>query len=257
MSPPRSPGPSAVGILAVRAQFQGVLLLQKVARRRAAYVNADPRVERRAERVVAGQRLEVGVAAGQRPVLRVERNGPLEMGDSLRQFAPLRVCDGNHVERVVVVRVLVAHQPQMGEGLVVAAAVDGQRRGVEPLVDGLRSRILRRRLPGADVQVEADAFVQFLLFRVEPQDRLEQRRGAPIVVFLDRSQPTFVQGDRLDVGGAPLGRGRGRGGGSSVRLLATTGCRLAFWLRLRPLLRHQAPACRERERVFARNARVR
>ena len=60
------------------------------------------------------------------------------MGDGFGVFAALGVRDGEHVERVVVVGILVAHQAQVRDRLVVVAAVDGERRRVQPLVDGLR-----------------------------------------------------------------------------------------------------------------------
>ena len=68
--------------------------------------------------------------------------------------------------RVVVVGVFVANQAQMRDRLVVLAAVDRERRGVEPLVDGLRRGFARRRLALADVQVQPDALVQFLLLGI-------------------------------------------------------------------------------------------
>ena len=95
-------------------------------------------VERRAERFVVAQRLEVGIVARERTILRVERDGAFEMRDRFGVLVPLGVGDGEHVERVVVVGILVAHEAQVRERLVVRAAVDRERRRVEPLVDGLR-----------------------------------------------------------------------------------------------------------------------
>ena len=40
-----------------------------------------------------------------------------------------------------------------------------------------------------DVEVEADALVQFLLFRIEAQDRFEQRDGTAVVVTLQGLEP--------------------------------------------------------------------
>jgi hypothetical protein len=92
-------------------------------------------------------------------------------------LAALRVGDRQHVEGVVVVGIFVTDQPQVGNGFVVASAVDGQRGCVEPLVDGLRRGFTGFDQPLADVQVQPYALVQLLLLRVEPQDRLEQRNG--------------------------------------------------------------------------------
>ena len=84
------------------------------------------------------------------------------MGDRFGRFTTLGVRDGEHVERVIVVRILVADQPQVEERLVVVAAVDRERRRIEALVDRLRRGLPRQHLTLADVQVEADALVQLL-----------------------------------------------------------------------------------------------
>ena len=103
----------------------------------------------------------------------IERDGALEMRDRLGVLVPLSVRDGEHVDGVVVVRVFVAHEAKMGNRLVVLPAIDGERRRVQALVDGLRIRHSRGRLPLTDIQVEPNPFVQFLLFRILPQHRFQ------------------------------------------------------------------------------------
>ena len=49
------------------------------------------------------KRVEVGIAPGQRTVLRVERDGPLEVRNRGRDFSALRMCNREHVQRVIVV----------------------------------------------------------------------------------------------------------------------------------------------------------
>ncbi len=122
------------------------------------------------------------------------------MGDGFGGLATLRVGHGQHVERVVVVGVLIAHQPQMGDGFVVPAAVDRQRGGVQPFINGLGSLLSGTRLPLADVQVQANAFVELLLVGVLSEDRLEQVSRLTVIVSLQSFQSPFVEGDSIDVG---------------------------------------------------------
>ena len=60
------------------------------------------------------------------------------MGNRLGELATLGVRNGEHVEGVIVVGVLVADQAQVRDGLVVASAVERQGRSVEALLDGVR-----------------------------------------------------------------------------------------------------------------------
>src|SRR5204862_6504618 len=94
--------------------------------------------ERRPERVVVVQRLEIGISAGQRAVFRIQRDGPLQIGEGLRGFVALRVSDGEHIERMIVLRILVAYEPQVGDGLIVPPAVDGDGRRIEASLTALR-----------------------------------------------------------------------------------------------------------------------
>ena len=84
------------------------------------------------------QRLEVGIGARQRAILRIQRDGPLQMGEGLRGLLALRVSDGEHIECMVVIRILVAYEPQVRDSLVVLPAVDGDGRRIEPFFNGLR-----------------------------------------------------------------------------------------------------------------------
>ena len=70
-------------------------------------------LERRRGTLVVAQRLEVGVASGERAVLGVQRDRALEVRDRFGVLAALGVGDRQHVERVVVVGILVADQPQV------------------------------------------------------------------------------------------------------------------------------------------------
>src|SRR4029077_8889894 len=102
----------------------------------------------------------------------VEGDGTLEMGDRLRMLVALRMGDRQHVDRVVVVGILVANQTQMRDRLIVLAAVDGEGRRIEALVDRLRRGFALGRLALADIEVESNALVQFLFLGVYAKDRL-------------------------------------------------------------------------------------
>ena len=118
--------------------------------------------------------------------------------------------DGEHIERVVVVGIFVANEAEMRDGLIVLPAVDGERRGVEPLVDCLWRRFAGRGLPLADVQVQADAFEELLLIRKLTQHRLEQPGRLVVRMALQRLEPPFINRDRFEVCRSPLRRRRGR-----------------------------------------------
>ena len=62
------------------------------------------------------------------------------MRDRFGMFAALGVCNGEHVERMVVVRIFVTDEPEVGNGLVVAPAVEGEGGRIEPFLDALRNR---------------------------------------------------------------------------------------------------------------------
>ena len=76
--------------------------------------------------------------ARQGAVLSIQRNGAFEVRDRFGMLVALRVSDREHVERVVVVGVLVANEAKVCDGFVVASAVERQRGRVQPLVNGLR-----------------------------------------------------------------------------------------------------------------------
>src|SRR5437867_465917 len=113
---------------------------------------------------------------------------------------------------MVVVGILIADEPEVGDRFVVAAAVNRQRGGIEPLFYRLWRRLTRRRLALADVQVETHSLVQLLFFGVLPEHRLEHLGGRPIVASLQHFDPAFVKGHGFEVGGTALGCCGRRGG---------------------------------------------
>jgi hypothetical protein len=163
-------------------------------------------VKRCPERVVSAERLEIRVALRQRTIFRVKRDGAFEMCDRLGRLAALGMSDREHIERVIVVWIFVADEPQIRERLIVTAAIDGKRRRVQALFLRSRRRFFRRRLSLADVQIEPHPFVQLLFLRVLPQHRFEQRSRAAKVVSLERLQAALVERDSLDIRWAPLDR---------------------------------------------------
>ena len=143
--------------------------------------------------------LEIGVALRERAVLGVERDCAFEVCDGFGRFAALGVRNRQHVQRVIVVGVFVANQPQVCEGLVVAPAVDSERRRIQTLFLRLRGGLLRLDLAVADVQVLPDAFVQLLFLGILTQDALECL-GCPFEIMpLQCPHPALVKCDRLDV----------------------------------------------------------
>jgi hypothetical protein len=121
------------------------------------------------------------------------------MSDRFGMLVTLGMRDGKHVQRVIVVRILISHETQVGDRLIVLAAIDRKRRGVKPLVDRLGRRFARSRLPLADVQVQTDALVQLLLFGILPQNRLEQVRRPVVIVTLKRIEAAFVNRDGFEI----------------------------------------------------------
>ena len=146
------------------------------------------------------KRLEIGIAFGQRAILGIQRDRALEVGDSLGVLTSLRVSDSEHVERVIVVGIFVAYEPEMRNCLVVLSAVQRQRRGVQALIDRLRRALAGGRLPPADAQVQPNTFLELLFVRVLAEHRLQQVDGAMVVVALEGLQSPLVQRDGLNVG---------------------------------------------------------
>jgi len=122
------------------------------------------------------------------------------MGDGFSEFAALRMGHGQHVQRVVVVGILVAHQAEMRDGFVVAAPVDREGGGIEPFVDRLRGLLARGCLALADVQIEADTLVEFLLIGVLPENRLEKVRCLSVVMPLQSFETALVERYGVDIG---------------------------------------------------------
>jgi hypothetical protein len=102
------------------------------------------------------------------------------------------VGDGEHVQRVVIVRILVSNETEVRDRFVVPAAVQRDRGSVKTLLDGLRDRLVVRRLFATDVQIQPDAFVQFLFIGILPEDRLESVGGAGIIVSLEMFEALLV-----------------------------------------------------------------
>ena len=168
------------------------------------------RFQGRAEGRVGSNRFEVRIASGEGAVFRVERDRTLEVRDRFGVLAALGVRDREHVERVIVVGIFVAHEAQVHDRLIVLAAVDGERRRVEPFFDGLRRGLAGRDLAPADVEIQPHALVQLFFFRVLAQHRFEDVLGAAVIVMLERLEAAFVQRHRLEVGRSALRRGLGR-----------------------------------------------
>ena len=164
--------------------------------------------ERRAKRIVVSQRFQIGIVSRESAVFRVQCDGAFEVRDGLRVLVALRVRDGEHVDGVVVIRILVADETQVRDRLVVLPAVDGKRRGVQTLVDGLRRGFLLRRLALTDIQVKTNAFVKLAFLRILTQDRLQQAGRLLIRVTLQRFESSLVQRDRLEIGLPSLWRAR-------------------------------------------------
>jgi hypothetical protein len=124
--------------------------------------------------LVVVKRFKVGVATGKCPIFRIQRNCALEMCDRFDVLATLGVRNGQHIESVVVVRVLVADEPEMRDGFIIPPAVQCERRGVQAFLQGLRIGLGRRRVSLADIQVQPDPLMQLALIRKRREEVLEQ-----------------------------------------------------------------------------------
>lgn len=178
-------------------------------------------LQRCLKRVVFSQRIEVGVAARKGAVLGVQRDRSFEVGNGLRHFSTLCVRDREHVQRVVVVGVLVAHQSKVRYRVVVASLVDGQRRGVETLIDGVGRLFLGGGLPAADIQVQPDTLVQLSFFWKSGQHRFEELLGLTVPVALERLNALLVYRDRFHISRSArrMCRSASVGGGTRRRCL--------------------------------------
>jgi hypothetical protein len=109
--------------------------------------------------------LQVGIALREGPVLWIECDGPCEMRHRFGMLAALRVGDREHVQRVVIVWILVPDESEMHECFVVPLPVDGKCGSVEPLSDALRRSFSRGDLARTDVQIKPGALEEFLFLR--------------------------------------------------------------------------------------------
>jgi hypothetical protein len=107
------------------------------------------------------------------PVFGIHGNSALKMRNRRGMFTPLSMGDGEHVQGVIVIGILVSHQMEMRNRLVVLSPIDGDRRCIEAFVDRLGRRIRPNDLALTNVEVEPNPFVQFLFFGVLPQNALE------------------------------------------------------------------------------------
>src|SRR5262245_40577809 len=158
------------------------------------------RLQSSTKSVVTAEWFEVRVVTGERPIFGVQRDRPFQMCDGFSKFAALRMGHGQHVKGVVVVRILVTDQTQMGDGFVVASAVDRKRGRIQPFVDRLRRLLARSSLPLTDVQIEPDTLVELLLVGVLPENRLEKIRCLAVIVSLQSFETALVEGYGVDVG---------------------------------------------------------
>lgn len=115
-------------------------------------------------------------------------------------LAPLCVRHREHIQRVVVVGILVAHQPEVRDRVIVAPRVDREGGGVQPSIHRLGRVLLGRCLAPADVQVKSDALVKFLFFGESRKDGLQELLRFPVPVTLERLNALLVHGDGFDVG---------------------------------------------------------
>ncbi len=130
------------------------------------------------------------------------------MGDGFGGLIPLGVGDGEHVERVIVVRILIPDKPKMSNGLIVLTAIDGESGRVQALVDRLRRILALCGLPLADVQIQPNSFVQFFFVGILPEHGLERVDRRAIVVPLQRLKAPLVQSYGFEIGRSTLWRRR-------------------------------------------------
>jgi hypothetical protein len=150
------------------------------------------------------QGLEIRVVAGESPILRVQRDRSFQVGNGFRVLVALGMGDGKHVQGVIVVWVLVANEAEMDNGLIVLAAVDGERCRVEAFVDRLRRILPLRGLALTDVQIQAHPLVQFLLIRVLSEHGFQSIDGGPVVMPLQRLESAFVKRNGFEICGPTL-----------------------------------------------------
>jgi len=83
----------------------------------------------------------------------------------------------------------------------------------------------------ADVEVQADAFVEFFFLGILSKDRLEEACGLLVGVALERLEAALINGDSFEIRGG-AGAGGGGGGGSAASasraVRAEGGCARAF-----------------------------
>jgi hypothetical protein len=114
-------------------------------------------------------------------------------------FATLSMSNGQHVQSVIVVRILVADKSEVRDRFVVSPPVQREGRRIEPLVDCLWSGIAGCFLPPADIEVKPDTLMELLLLGVKSQDRLEELNGCGVVMALDSFQASFIERNRLEI----------------------------------------------------------
>lgn len=114
------------------------------------------------------------------------------MRDGLEWFVPLGVRDRQHIERVIVVRVLISNEPKVPEGLIVSPTVDRKCGGIQPFLDRPRGVFRRGGLPCAHLQVKASTFDQLPFLGKSTHDSLEELDGINVGAALERFDPALV-----------------------------------------------------------------
>jgi hypothetical protein len=215
---------------------------------------AARRSRRLAHPLVEPERLEVGVLADERTALWIDLDRACEARQRLGEFSAFDERHASHVVRVVAARIGGNRPADVRQREVQVPGVECQRGRVEALL-GIAGRG-RRRLALADVEVQDDPLVKFLLFWITREHRPQQIGGGGIIVSPKSLECPLVQGNRFNVASPRwLGLGRLLVGWTPSRF-GRTPCSTSFsllptnpWLSWSwrgrtgsspPLLRHEA-----------------
>lgn len=156
------------------------------------------------------QRLEIRIEARPGPVLHVGGDRLFQIAYRGFGLAALRVGHRKEVQRLVVSGILAADAVEMARGAGGVPRVEGEGRGVEAFLDGLRFGGRRRDVALAETEVKPDAVEELALVREVRDHAAEQGGGVFVAVLLHSTDRPLVQADGLDVGG-PQGLETGGG----------------------------------------------